>query len=204
MTHKEIAVGLKNAGICVSLPLVGQLLKKHGYVKRKEKNRQQELIKIVMLNLKILLNLIQSIKKQALPLLVLIQKKEVLGNLYRPGTLYTTEPITTLDHDFWSLGHGKVIPHGIYDAQENRGYITLGNSKDTCEFACEFLKNCWNNYGKLIYPNATSILAKCDGGGSNNANHYILKEDLQKLVNEIGIEIRMAHYPPYTSKYNPI
>ena len=55
-----------------------------------------------------------------------------------------------------------------------------------------------------IYPNANSILAKCDGGGSNNANHYIFKEDLQKLVNEIGIEIRIAHYPPYTSKYNPI
>jgi Rhodopirellula transposase. len=47
-------------------------------------------------------------------------------------------------------------------------------------------------------------LAKCDGGGSNNANHYIFKEDLQKLVNEIGVEIRIAHYPPYTSKYNPI
>jgi hypothetical protein len=124
--------------------------------------------------------------------------------LYRPGTLYTTEPVTTFDHDFWSLGHGKVIPHGIYDAQENRGYITLGNSKDTSEFACESLKNWWNNYGKFIYPNATSILAKCDGGGSNNANHYIFKEDLQKLVNEIGIEIRIAHYPPYTSKYNPI
>jgi hypothetical protein len=46
-------------------------------------------------------------------------------------------------------------------------------------------------------------LAKCDGGASNNANHYILKEDLQKLVNEIGIEFRIAHYPPYTSKYNP-
>ena len=124
--------------------------------------------------------------------------------MYRPATLYTTEPITTLDHDFWSLCHGKVIPHGIYDAQENRGYITLGNSKDTSEFACESLKNWWNNYGKFIYPNATSILAKCDGGGSNNANHYIFKEDLQKLVNEIGIEIRIAHYPPYTSKYNPI
>jgi len=58
-------------------------------------------------------------------------------------------------HDFWSLGHGKVIPHGIYDAQENRGYIKLGNSKDTSEFACESLKNWWNNYGKFIYPNAT-------------------------------------------------
>ena len=97
-----------------------------------------------------------------------------------------------------------MIPHGIYDSQKNRGYITLGSSKDTSEFACEALKKWWNNYGKFTYPNANSILAKCDGGGSNNANHYIFKEDLQKLVNEIGIEIRIAHYPPYTSKYNPI
>ncbi len=97
-----------------------------------------------------------------------------------------------------------MIPHGIYDSQQNRGYITLGNSKDTSEFACESLKTWWNNYGKATYPNANSILAKCDGGGSNNANHYIFKEDLQKLVNEIGIELRIAHYPPYTSKYNPI
>ena len=98
-----------------------------------------------------------------------------------------------------------MIPHGIYDSQQNRGYITLGNSKDTSEFACESLKNWWNNYEKATYYNANSILAKCDGEGSNNANHYIFKEDWQKLVNKIGgIEIRIAHYPPYTSKYNPI
>lgn len=132
------------------------------------------------------------------------KKKEILGNLYRPGTLYTTEPVITLDHDFWSLGCGKVIPHGIYDCQKNRGYVTLGNSKDTSEFACDSIKHWWNNYGKAAYPNANSILAKCDGGGSNNANHYIFKQDLQKLVDEIGIELRIAHYPPYTSKYNPI
>ena len=92
-----------------------------------------------------------------------------------------------------------MIPH-----LSEKGYITLGNSKDTSEFACESLKKWWNNHGKATYPNANSILAKCDGGGSNNANHYIFKEDLQKLVNEIGIEIIIAHYPPYTSKYNPI
>ena len=55
------------------------------------------------------------------------KKKEVLGNLYRPGTLYTKEPVTTLDHDFWSLGHGKVMTHGIYDSQQNRGYIAIAN-----------------------------------------------------------------------------
>jgi hypothetical protein len=73
--------------------------------------------------------------------------------LYRPGTLYTTEPVNTLDHDFWSLGHGKVIPHGIYDAQENRGYITLGNSKDTSEFACESLK-----IGGIIMENLSTLM----------------------------------------------
>ena len=59
-------------------------------------------------------------------------------------------------------------------------------------------------YGTYSYPDATSILLLCDGGGSNNARYYIFKEDLQKLSNELKIEIRIAHYPPYTSKYNPI
>lgn len=206
LTHKEIALGLKEAGFIVSLPIVSKLLKKHKYVKRKaqkkqtiaiNKNRNAQFENIAKLDTKY--------REMGNPIISFdTKKKEVLGNLYRPGTLYTTEPIITLDHDFWSLGCGKVIPHGIYDCQKNRGYITLGNSKDTSEFACEALKNWWNNYGKATYPNASSILAKCDGGGSNNANHYIFKEDLQKLVNEIGIEIRIAHYPPYTSKYNPI
>lgn len=60
------------------------------------------------------------------------------------------------------------------------------------------------NYGITLYPIAKSILLLCDCGGSNNARHYIFKQDLQKLSEEIGIEIRIAHYPPYTSKYNPI
>lgn len=42
------------------------------------------------------------------------------------------------------------------------------------------------------------------GGGSNSSSHYLFKQDLQILADEIGIEIRIAHYPPYCSKYNPI
>ena len=102
------------------------------------------------------------------------------------------------------MADGRVVPHGIYDLQNNRGYLTLGISKDTSEFACEAIKSWWTNYGICLYPQAHSILIKCDGGGSNNSNHYIFKSDLQKLVNELNIEIRIAHYPPYTSNYNPI
>ena len=97
-----------------------------------------------------------------------------------------------------------MFPHGIYDLKENKGYINIGISKDTSEFVCDSIRNWWYHQGQYDYPEATSILMLSDSGGSNNCHHYIFKEDLQKLVNEIGLEIRVAHYPPYTSKYNPI
>jgi hypothetical protein len=132
------------------------------------------------------------------------KKKEYLGNFYRAGTLYTQCPLEVYDHDFTSFAEGIVIPHGIYDVLKNTGYINLGTSKDTAEFACDSLRNWWYNQGQHDYPQATSILILCDSGGSNDARHYLFKADLQALADEIGIEIRIAHYPPYTSKYNPI
>lgn len=108
------------------------------------------------------------------------------------------------DHDFPSLGIGKAVPHGLYDIYNNIGYITLGTSHDTSEFACACIRNWWMSHGKSEFPDATGMLLLCDCGGSNNARYYIFKEDLQKLADELNIEIRIAHYPPYTSKYNPI
>ncbi|MEW6499370.1 MAG: hypothetical protein AB1589_43890 [Cyanobacteriota bacterium] len=70
--------------------------------------------------------------------------------------------------------------------------------------ACDAIRNWWQQYGVQHYPTASSILLLCDGGGSNSSRQYLFKQDLQALVNELGIEIRIAHYPPYTSKYNPI
>ena len=128
----------------------------------------------------------------------------MIGNLYRPGSTYNTCPIEVLDHDFPSLAEGVAIPHGLYDVAENIGFIQIGTSHDTSEFAYDSIRYWWDNYGKNRYPLASSILILCDGGGSNSSRYYVFKEALQKLVNHIGIEIRIAHYPPYTSKYNPI
>jgi hypothetical protein len=132
------------------------------------------------------------------------KKKELLGNFYRAGSVYSPVAPAVYDHDFTSFAEGVVIPHGIYDVRHNTGYINLGISKDTSEFACDSLRNWWYHQGQHDYPEATSILILCDGGGSNNAHHYLFKADLQHVADEIGIEIRIAHYPPYTSKYNPI
>ena len=102
------------------------------------------------------------------------------------------------------MAEAKAIPHGLYDLQHNLGYIQIGTSHDTSAFACDSIRYWWQNYGRVLYPFATSILLLCDGGGSNSSRTYLFKESLQALSNELGIEIRIAHYPPYTSKYNPI
>ena len=130
--------------------------------------------------------------------------KEHLGQLFRQGRVWTQKAFQALDHDFPSWATGVVIPHGIYDIARNRGHINIGLSHDTSQFACESFRWYWNRIGHRCYPNATSILLLCDAGGSNAAAHYIFKQDLQELVNDLGIEIRVAHYPSYCSKFNPI
>lgn len=130
--------------------------------------------------------------------------KEHLGKLYRKGRIRGSEPFQAFDHDFPSWADGVVIPHGIFDRKLNLGHINIGLSRDTTEFACDSFRWYWNRIGKQRYRAATSILLTCDGGGSNSARKYIFKHDLERLSDSIGLPIRVAHYPPYCSKYNPI
>jgi hypothetical protein len=206
LTLDQIADRLAEAGTPVSVTVVKQLLRKHGYVKRKarksrsmgeqaDRNRQFENI--------------ARLKQQYLgsdnPILSIdTTKKELVGNFYREGRLYARETIETFDHDFPSAASGVIIPHGLYDVKRNDGHVNLGTSHDPSEFACDSIGRWWESRGRALYPRATSMLLLCDGGGSNSASQYLFKEDLQRLVDRIGIEIRVAPYPPYRSKYNPI
>lgn len=132
------------------------------------------------------------------------KKRELLGNFYRDGHTFTTQTIRVFDHDYPSFADGHVIPHGLYDLKRNRGYINLGCSYDTSAFACDSIFQWWTAEGHWAWSQANSILLLCDGGGSNSSTQYLFKQDLQALANRLGLEIRVAHYPPYTSKYNPI
>ena len=123
-------------------------------------------------------------------------KKARIGNLYRPGTLYTQETVATLAHDFPSLVEGVVMPHGSYDVQQHHGYITLGTSHDMSEYACACLRQWWQIYGPQQYPTAAALLLRCDGGGSTSARTYLFKADLAQLVQEFGLESLVAHSPP--------
>lgn len=128
----------------------------------------------------------------------------MIGPFFRPGHTYNTEAITVFDHDWPSLADGVAIPHGLYDLTQNQGFLQIGTSRDTSEFACDSVHHWWTHHGRQQYLNATALLLLCDCGGSNSARYYIFKQDLQALATGLGIEIRIAHYPPYTSKYNPI
>ena len=132
------------------------------------------------------------------------KKKELLGNFHRAGTTFTTETVETFDHDFGSAGQGKLIPHGIYDLVHKQAHIHLNTSHDTSELCCDSVVLWWEEAGRMAYPQAKRLLVLGDGGGSNSATQYLFKEDLQGLANQVGLEVRVAHYPPYCSKHNPI
>ena len=132
------------------------------------------------------------------------KKKELLGNFRREGETYTQKTVETLDHDFPSAGTGKLIPHGIFDLANNHASIHLNTSHDTSEMCCDSIALWWREHGLAAYPKAKRILILCDSGGSNSAQQYLFKEDLQRLANQVGLELRVAHYPSYCSKHNPI
>jgi hypothetical protein len=205
LTRGEIREQLRKKGLKVSVNIVKKLLKKHGFVKRKAlkktstgqpKNRDQQFKKIAKLRTKY--------EKSNNPIISIdAKKKEYIGNLYRDGHLETTETIEVFDHDFPNLATQKVTPYAIYDLKNNESLVNIGTSGDTSDFVCDSIKMWWNTIGKRKFPHARSILILADGGGSNSSRHHVFKESLQNLSTELNLELRMAHYPPYTSKWNP-
>ena len=133
------------------------------------------------------------------------KKKEQTGNFRRDdGRVYSKEQIETFDHDFGSFGGVPIIPYGIYDVGKNTGYLTLGTSHDTSDFACDCFAGHWEQILRHIYPSAHELLYLCDGGGSNSSRGWLFKWELIQLAKKLKVNIRVAHYPPYCSKWNPI
>lgn len=202
----EIKIRLAQKGFEAGRRIVKKLLYKHHFRKRKIQKRKT--VKQVEHRNEQFERIAQFKKEYAAqgnPVVSIdAKKKELLGDLYRPGSAYGKVEIQAYDHDFKKLATGVAIPHGIYDIQKNSAHINIGTSHETSEFAGDSIKKWWQEQGRINYPEATSILMLMDGGGSNSSRRHVFKEALQKLANETGLEIRIAHYPPYTSKWNPI
>jgi hypothetical protein len=207
LSRRQIAGRVTELGTPVSRHVVSQLLRKHRYRRRKALKRRTMGPRHPDRNAQFenLARLKAEDLGAGLPVISIdTKKKELIGEFYRDGTIETQATIEVNDHDFASMGSGAVIPHGINDVALNRGSVHLNTSHDTSEMACDSIAAWWEAEGRSASPRAGKLLVLCDGGGSNSATRYIFKEELQKLADRLGLEIRVAHYPPYCSKYNPI
>ena len=134
------------------------------------------------------------------------KKKELIGNFKNGGTDYRPKrkPRRVNVHDFEDKKRGKVVPYGVYDMFANVGFVSLGITSDTAEFAVQSIR-CWRKrMGRQRYPKARELTITADCGGSNGARVRLWKRELQKLADDTGLVIHVHHYPPGTSKWNKI
>jgi hypothetical protein len=134
------------------------------------------------------------------------KKKELIGNFKNGGTDYRPkgDPRRVNVHDFEDKRLGKVVPYGVYDVTANAGFVSVGITSDTAEFAVQSIR-CWlERMGQQRYPNARDLTITADCGGSNGARVRLWKIELQKLADETGLAVHVCHYPPGTSKWNKI
>jgi hypothetical protein len=134
------------------------------------------------------------------------KKKELVGNYRNGGTDYCPkgEPRRVKVHDFENEELGKVAPYGIYDMTANTGFVSLGITSDTAEFAVHSIRRWLDRMGRQRYPKARELTITADCGGSNGARVRLWKLELQKFSDETGLVLHVHHYPPGTSKWNKI
>jgi hypothetical protein len=134
------------------------------------------------------------------------KKKELIGNFKNGGTDYRPkgDPRRVNVHDFEDKELGKVVPYGVYDVAANAGFVSVGITSDTAEFAVQSIR-CWlQRMGRQRYPKARKLTITADCGGSNGARVRLWKVELQKLADETRLVLCVHHYPPGTSKWNRI
>jgi hypothetical protein len=211
-TTRKIVKELKTININVSDKTVAKILKEMGYSLRvnqksiesggknpvdpKDRNKQFEHIEKQR----------KRYAKKGNPVISAdTKKKELIGNFKNQGRSWEKSPIPVNDHDFPSDALGKAIPYGIYDTENNRGTVFLGTSHDTPAFAVDSVETWWESEGKKRYPNTDQLLILADSGGSNSSRSRVWKYRLQRnLCDRHGLTVRICHYPPGSSKWNPI
>ncbi len=133
------------------------------------------------------------------------KKKENLGDFQNKGREYRPkgDPRLVRDHDFVTE-KGHAVPYGVYDIGRNEGFVNVGVSADTGQFAVESISSWWFTMGKDLYPDAKDVYITADGGGSNGSRLRLWKYELQNLANYTGMSFHVMHFPPGTSKWNKI
>ena len=208
-SQRNLAAILAEQGYKISHKIVGRLLKDMGFSlqanakireggSHPDRNAQFEKINA-------LVNEFQTAGQPAIS--VDTKKKENVGDFKNNGRTLRPkgEPEPVRVHDFLIKSKGKVAPYGVFDIAANEGWVNVGVDHDTAAFAVESIRRWWDRLGKKRYADkAKRLLITADCGGSNGSRVRLWKVELQKLANETGLSITVAHHPPGTSKWNRI
>lgn len=206
-TTAKLADELRRLGIHVCPRTVARLLKTMGYSLRVN---HKKIAGATHPNRDRQFRHISDLRKRCdadnIPLICVdTKKKELVGTFRNSGAKWDRSPELVNDHDFRSDAEGLAIPYGIYDLRANAGAVFVGNTADTPAFAVDCIEKWWRTEGRRRYPEARTLQILADGGGSNSCTARAWKFNLQhRLCNRHGLRVTVAHYPPATSKWNPI
>lgn len=203
---RKLVRQLRRRGLRVSPPTVSRLLRQQQFalrVNRKRLTREHHPLR--ELQMRSIARWRHKFEKAGLPVIsVDCKKKELLGPFRNPGRTWRQTPRAVYETDFASQATGKAIPYGIYDLQQNAAHIVVGTSHETAEFAVTAIRAWWWEVGRHTYAQADQLLILADGGGGNFCRGWGWKAGLQRLADEFKLTITVTHYPPGTSKWNPI
>jgi len=211
-TTAKIAQQLERIGIQVSANTVGRLLKRMKFSLR----MNLKCLESGMRNppdphlrdqqFRYIRSQLCTYSSQGLPVISVDTKsRELIGPFHKSGRRWSQEPIKVLDHDFPSDSKGIALPYGIYDLSRNEGFVCVGTSRDTSQFSVDSIRTWWLKAGSAHYPDADRLLILADCGGSNGYRTRLWKQQLQiAFCNRFGLEVKVCHYPPGSSKWNPI
>ncbi|MGI0014741.1 MAG: ISAzo13 family transposase [Nitrososphaera sp.] len=205
---RRLGERLEKIGHQISPPTVGRLLKKLDFSLKvnfkKNESGQDHPARDAQFNF--IAEHKSAFEAAGLPIIsVDTKKKELIGDFKNAGQTWCQNPEIVNVHDFPHDAIGRSVPYGIYDLTNNRGYVYVGASADTPEFAVNVIARWWQQEGHATYPNAEEILILADAGGSNGCRPRVWKQQIQEqLCDRLGLHVTVCHYPTGCSKYNPI
>lgn len=208
-THKslrKIQTSLEKEGYLLSPPTISRLLQERDYSLRANHKRlagKQSPDRDKQFGY--ILRWRQACVRRGGPVIsVDAKKRELVGNFKNAGQKWCQEKRDVNMYDFPSLADGKAIPYGIYDLQQNQGFVSVGISHNTPEFAVATIRSWWLTTGQTTYPGQKHLVIEADSGNPNGCRSRVWKMGLQRLADEFGLTITVTHYPTGASKWNPI